>query len=167
MSKQSTLSERMASTILGQSSGPHRKGASGENMHGNLVFVYGTLKSGGVRDTIMEQFAELIGEFHTDAAWKMYTYGDAFPCITLDYDHNGVIHGELWSVDEFAMPWLDKIESFYTRSLISVKDDQGNRAAAWAYNIDNPTRLGFAPPTESSCIQMWEQDHTTHYLWEN
>jgi len=72
-----------------------------------LVFVYGTLKRGGVNHAWIEA-QQFVAEARTVPAYRMYDLG-GYPGMVRSAD--GIsIQGEIWSVDEAGLAQLDVLE---------------------------------------------------------
>ena len=72
-----------------------------------LVFVYGTLKRGGVNHAWIEA-QQFVAEARTVPAYRMFDLG-GYPGMVHSAD--GIsIQGEIWSVDEAGLAQLDVLE---------------------------------------------------------
>lgn len=94
------------------------------------VFVYGSLKKGYWNNVLLEN-QEYVGDGIV-RGFDMLSFG-AFPAIVPNND--GIIHGELYSVDDVALHRMDRLESngsFYQRELKNVEID-GTVEEAWVY----------------------------------
>jgi gamma-glutamylaminecyclotransferase len=88
-----------------------------------LVFVYGTLKRGGVNHGFLagQQF---MGIARTQAGYQLYDL-EGFPGMVPDSaDHDGVT-GEVWAVDAATLAALDELEGLreglYRREPIALQ----------------------------------------------
>jgi gamma-glutamylcyclotransferase (GGCT)/AIG2-like uncharacterized protein YtfP len=103
-----------------------------ENMH--LVFVYGTLRRGGVR-AMSERFpsSEFIGT--AQIRGTLYDLG-AFPGLLLN-ETNSLVLGEVYEVDDETLNRLDDIEasSYYIRKQVEVSLGT-DRTTCWIYVYD-------------------------------
>jgi gamma-glutamylcyclotransferase (GGCT)/AIG2-like uncharacterized protein YtfP len=110
----------------------------------NLVFVYGTLRQGGVREMprLFPQ-TEFIG-FGT-ARGRLYDFG-AYPGFMPDAEGAGDVIGEVYAVPAIVLQALDDIEryelhndagSYYHRREVDVTLRDGRRMTAWVY-VCNP-----------------------------
>ena len=104
-------------------------------MSKHLVFVYGTLRRGGVR-AMDELFpgAEFVGDARVSG--RLYDLGD-FPGLLLDESGARQVVGEVYEVDDETLSRLDDIEapSSYWRKRVEVS--VGNReTACWVYEPD-------------------------------
>jgi gamma-glutamylcyclotransferase (GGCT)/AIG2-like uncharacterized protein YtfP len=103
-------------------------------MNNHLVFVYGTLRQGGVR-AIPQIFpaAKFIGQ--ANVSGSLYDLG-AYPGLLLD-ESNSLVIGEVYEIDDEILHKLDEIEaaSDYWRKQVEVS--LGNhRMTCWVY-VDN------------------------------
>lgn len=103
-------------------------------MNKHLVFVYGTLRRGGVR-AMPDLFpdAKFIGQ--ADVGGSLYDLG-AYPGLLLD-ESNPPVKGEVYEVDDEILSKLDDIEtsSYYRRKRVEVS--LGNHGAVcWVYEPD-------------------------------
>ena len=93
------------------------------------VFVYGTLKR-GQRNAHYLQQAQYLGEFVTDAAYRMFLFDD-YPAVCLQGSH--AIRGEVYRVTETEFNALDELEGypdFYQRIEIDTSFGQ-----SWVYIV--------------------------------
>jgi gamma-glutamylcyclotransferase (GGCT)/AIG2-like uncharacterized protein YtfP len=111
-------------------------------MNKHLVFVYGTLRRGGLR-AMPDIFpdSEFVG--HANVAGSLYDLG-AYPGLILDESDSSVA-GEVYEVDDEILKKLDEIEApaRYWRKQVEVS--LGNRReTCWVYEPDTefyPRRL--------------------------
>ena len=99
----------------------------------NLVFVYGSLKTGGnIRGLDGMPGAEIVGRAKTTYPdYNMLDLG-AFPAVIKGENH---IQGEVWKCDDEVFADLDDIEGypdFYKR--VKTETSQGR---AWMYYLDD------------------------------
>lgn len=116
----------------------------------NLVFVYGSLKSGGmVRGLDGFPGATIVGKATTRYPdYNMLDLG-SFPGVTKKGDKH--IQGEVWEVDETTMNELDMIEGypeFYKRE--KTETSQGR---AWMYYLESDNYQSLSYP-ESDNITL-------------
>jgi gamma-glutamylaminecyclotransferase len=73
-----------------------------------LLFVYGTLKSGGRNHDLLagQQFQ---GTAVTRPRYRLYDQG-AYPCLVEDREIGVAVRGELWRVEESLLDRLDAFE---------------------------------------------------------
>jgi gamma-glutamylcyclotransferase (GGCT)/AIG2-like uncharacterized protein YtfP len=71
------------------------------------LFVYGTLKRGG-RANYLLAGQEFVGEARTLPRYRLFTR-NWYPCL-VDDPRGYAIEGELWRVQEPALPALDEFE---------------------------------------------------------
>lgn len=129
-------------------------GPRGERVNTELVFVYGTLRRGGVREiTSLVPSARFVDTASLPAT--LYDLGP-YPGI-FENDSTRVTRGELYEVPGTTLPALDQIEgcrrdipadSYYLRSERSVTLDSGLQSTAWVYHC-NPDRFAPAVVIES------------------
>jgi gamma-glutamylcyclotransferase (GGCT)/AIG2-like uncharacterized protein YtfP len=110
-------------------------------MSEHLVFVYGTLRKGGVRAMkLVAPTSRELGE--AQLRGRLFDLG-AFPGLQIDPEAH-VVHGELYGVDDAALERLDEIEqyfperpedSYYVRIPASVMND-GVRVGCWTYQFN-------------------------------
>lgn len=115
----------------------------------NLVFVYGTLKSGGmVRGLDGFPGASIVGKAKTTYPdYNMLDLG-SFPAVVKGTKH---IQGEVWEVDDQTMEELDMIEGypdFYKR--VKTETDKGR---AWMYYLESDSYQSLTYP-ESNNIDL-------------
>ena len=97
-----------------------------------LVFVYGTLRTGFGNNRLLEN-SELLDVGRTVEEYAMYDGGVPF---VNEKEKVSQIYGELYNVDEKTMLNLDFLEGhpiFYTRKKIFVETLQGQIVRAWLY----------------------------------
>lgn len=122
----------------------------------NLVFVYGTLRQGGVREMprLFPQ-TEFIG-FGTAKGW-LYDFG-AYPGFLPDDADGGDVVGEVYAVPAIVLQALDDIEryeprneagSYYHRREVTVTLQDGRQIAAWVY-VCNPDFYDCSRPLASN-----------------
>ena len=103
-------------------------------MSKHLVFVYGTLRRGGVR-AMPSIFPD--SKFVGDASvgGSLYDFG-AYPGLVLD-EANSPVVGEVYEVDEEILGRLDDIESsaYYRRKRVEVSLGD-RRVTCWVYEPD-------------------------------
>jgi len=144
-----------------------------ENTH--LVFVYGTLKSGGHNNHIMTRGrgeSVFVGRART--ADRVLLRDGGFPRMSpvdLDNDsevaHCGHVFGEVWRLNEAAFKAVDRLEghpTFYTRAkiIVDLRDSPGF-LVAWAYFILNPSpEATYMTPALGGFLE-WNQ--TTHFSY--
>ncbi len=102
------------------------------------VFVYGTLKRGQCRGSVL-MGQVFLGEQTTKPLYQMYKIS-SFPGIMLAENSSPVpIKGELWSVDEITLRRLDQIEghpNLFKRDKIEL--ESGLEAVAYYWNGRRP-----------------------------
>lgn len=76
-----------------------------------IVFVYGTLKSGGSNHAQMAGQLRL-GPARTVPGFTLYSLGE-YPGLVADPADTSGVSGELWSVDSAALAALDAFEGVY------------------------------------------------------
>ena len=98
----------------------------------NNLFVYGTLKKGFSRNTILKD-SLFIGEVMTKPLFTLIDltyYPGVLEC------GNTSIHGELYEVSDETLQYCDVIEghpNFYKR----IEIELNNNATAWCYVLDH------------------------------
>lgn len=123
-----------------------------------LVFVYGTLKSGGrLNPGLIHAGGTICGEAKIlSKGYVMRSLG-GYPALQKVADGSGTyIHGELWVVSAEGIATLDRIESypnFYNRELITVwSGNQSFKAIAYYVKTDTDDQkawLASCPVIES------------------
>jgi gamma-glutamylcyclotransferase (GGCT)/AIG2-like uncharacterized protein YtfP len=93
-----------------------------------LVFVYGTLKRGGVNHAWIEA-QQFVAEARTVPAYRMYDLG-GYPGMVRSAD--GIsIQGEIWNVDEAGLAQLDVLEDTaggeYERVVVPLEGEQATQ----------------------------------------
>jgi len=110
----------------------------------NYLFVYGTLKRGGVMHWLLQDFP-----FLGRAKAEDFMLYDLGPYPAMVYG-DGVVYGEVYEVsEEFlqSLDWVEGVPILYRRGLIEVVFEDGLSLKAWAY-IYNGSVKGF-PRVES------------------
>jgi gamma-glutamylcyclotransferase (GGCT)/AIG2-like uncharacterized protein YtfP len=101
----------------------------------HLVFVYGTLRQGGVRamPSIFPD-SKFIGK--ANVGGSLYDFG-AYPGLLLDEASSSVV-GEVYEVGEEILKKLDDMESssYYRRKQVEVSLGE-RRAVCWVYEPDS------------------------------
>ena len=100
----------------------------------NKLFVYGTLKNGYSRNSVLEE-SKFIGEYITKPNFTMVDLGFFPGLIEVG---NSSITGELYEVTDEILEYCDRIEghpTFYFRKKILLKNDQ----IVWSYVLDYKT----------------------------
>ncbi|MFL6284189.1 MAG: gamma-glutamylcyclotransferase [Pyrinomonadaceae bacterium] len=101
----------------------------------HLVFVYGTLRQGGMRAMpCIFPDSKFIGK--ANVGGSLYDFG-TYPGLLLDETHSPVV-GEVYEVGEEILNRLDDIESssYYSRKQVEVS--LGERSAVcWVYEPDS------------------------------
>lgn len=121
------------------------------------LFVYGSLKRGGPGEHIMAQTeAMLLGRAHTlNPSYEIHEI-DWYPGLTVgEY----FINGELWSVDDGILSYLDAYEGtmFERKEIPIVLGTNGNIHNAWVYMFnkrDLPPKRGVVTVHDT---QEWRQ----------
>jgi len=106
------------------------------------VFVYGTLRKGGLYHSLLAD-ADFLGEIRTTKDFKLLNLG-AYPAMVPG--HMAVL-GELYEVPDALLADLDRLEgapTLYYRAVIELADGSN----ALAYLLTNPG-LRVAPTIES------------------
>lgn len=76
---------------------------------GKLLFVYGTLKSGGrLNHHMIKVGAVLLCKSYYMEDSRLVNTGNGFPALT--YSQGDYVKGELWAVPEEGLLILDKVE---------------------------------------------------------
>lgn len=100
-------------------------------MNKHLIFVYGTLRQGGLR-AMPDIFpaAKFIGQ--ANVSGSLYDLGD-YPGLLLD-DANSSVIGEVYEIDDEIFHQLDEIEaaSDYRRTQVEVSLGH-DRMSCWVY----------------------------------
>jgi gamma-glutamylcyclotransferase (GGCT)/AIG2-like uncharacterized protein YtfP len=104
-------------------------------MNNHLVFVYGTLRQGGVRE--MPQIfpdAKFVGQ--ASVSGSLYDLG-TYPGLLLD-ESSSLVIGEVYEIDDETLYKLDEIEaaSDYGRKQVEVSLDN-QRMRCWIYAPDS------------------------------
>jgi gamma-glutamylcyclotransferase (GGCT)/AIG2-like uncharacterized protein YtfP len=119
----------------------------------HLVFVYGTLRKGGVR--AMPLVAPTCLDYGEAQLYgRLFDLG-AFPGLRID-PTGSVVHGELYGVDDATLDRLDDIEqyfperpneSYYVRLRVEVTNN-GENVGCWTYEF-NPLLIDAGPQIDS------------------
>ncbi|MFM2153601.1 MAG: hypothetical protein RL199_2036 [Pseudomonadota bacterium] len=100
-------------------------------MSEHRVFVYGTLLAGEPNHRLLRT-ASFEGPARTADGFALFDLG-AFPGMVRA--ETGVVHGEVYRVDDRTLTALDRLEGhpdFYVRTLIQLADGH----EVWAYLLD-------------------------------
>ena len=93
----------------------------------NLVFVYGTLRTGGSNFHLLEG-SKYLGYAQTTSSNYILRRGRSFPIVKKSkLSYAGKIEGEVFAVDALTMCELDRLEgnnTFYTREEVFVTLDE-------------------------------------------
>lgn len=120
-----------------------------------LVFVYGTLKSGGPLNHVMVSIdATLIGDANIRSKDFILRDLGQFPGLQKVESGSGTyIEGELWHTNTDGIKALDKIEEYpilYTRDLVTVwVDNQSFKAIAYHIDPSNNSWIHECPVIQS------------------
>lgn len=87
------------------------------------LFVYGTLKQGFSRHSVLDG-AAFLGEYDLDHA-TMYDLG-AFPMVMASFNSDDMVRGELYEVDDEHLAVCDAIETGYDRQWVKVTSVAGH-----------------------------------------
>ncbi len=96
----------------------------------NYLFVYGTLKRGGSRHWILEDFP-FLGRARAKG-FVLYDLGP-YPAMVPE---DGLVYGEVYEVSEEILrdlDWVEGVPVLYRRELIEVVFEDGTPLKAWAY----------------------------------
>jgi gamma-glutamylcyclotransferase (GGCT)/AIG2-like uncharacterized protein YtfP len=122
-------------------------------MSDDHIFVYGTLRKGGVRE-MPRLFPNCRDLGPATLRGCIHDFG-AYPGLRLDED--SVVHGEVYTVDAAALAVLDDIErffpddyeaSYYFRHRVVAVLAGGEPIECWAYEF-NPKYYGHRAPISS------------------
>ncbi|NCB03248.1 MAG: gamma-glutamylcyclotransferase [Spirochaetia bacterium] len=108
----------------------------------NLVFVYGTLKTGEDDHSIMDNLsAVLIGK--GQLAENKYVIANCMgiPYLVEDQAQPQFVKGEIYSIPTAKFKELDRFEKGYTRVLLPVYNSSGDKREAYAYLCDFPEHI--------------------------
>lgn len=103
----------------------------------NLVFVYGTLKSGFHNHELLSKATKIDKARTLNPFYRMYNLGP-HPAVSNNFGAYNYIIGELYEVDEDTMKDLDILEEYpnmYQRSLVEVVDFEQSIYLAWMYTM--------------------------------
>jgi gamma-glutamylcyclotransferase (GGCT)/AIG2-like uncharacterized protein YtfP len=100
----------------------------------HLVFVYGTLRRGGIR-AMPSIFPDATFIDDAKVNGRLYDFGE-YPGLLLDESNSPVV-GEVYEVDDETLGKLDEIEaeSHYLRKQFELSFDE-DRRACWVYVFD-------------------------------
>jgi gamma-glutamylcyclotransferase (GGCT)/AIG2-like uncharacterized protein YtfP len=94
------------------------------------VFVYGTLKRGGLNHHYLAG-QEFLGEARTASGYTLYSIGD-YPGMVRSAGPDDLVIGEVWSVDPTCLAALDELEGvaedLYERVPIPLAPPFANQA---------------------------------------
>jgi gamma-glutamylcyclotransferase (GGCT)/AIG2-like uncharacterized protein YtfP len=119
----------------------------------HLLFVYGTLKKGCSRSSVLES-SRFIGVAKTTPNYKLYDCG-TYPALVenMEFPHCGLgVWGELYEVGDSIMHRLDQIEGvavgLYKRALVNLSD----------FSLVNP-------PFSADTVDFLEKKATISYVY--
>ena len=116
-------------------------------MSRTVLFVYGTLKTGGRAHRLLAG-AEFLGPTWTLPLYRMYSLGP-FPGMVHDRANGMAIHGELWAVDDALLARLDRYEGvpgLFTREAVAVLGQSGEVQAYFFAGV---------VPKDAPCGHQW------------
>lgn len=120
-------------------------------MSKHLVFVYGTLRRGGVR-SMPELFpgSEFVGR--ASVRGQLYDFGE-YPGLRLD-ESGAAVAGEVYEVSGEILRKLDDIEApaYYSRREVEVSLG-GERVECWVYEPDLSLYPSRTPITSGDWIE--------------
>jgi len=96
-----------------------------------LLFVYGTLKRGGLRHGPLARQV-FRGEARTRPLYALYHVG-AYPGLKPRPDGGQAVRGELYEVGRSLLPWLDREEGAPDLFALAPVEVEGVEGPAWAY----------------------------------
>ncbi len=96
-----------------------------------LLFVYGTLKRGGVRHHVLRG-QRFLREARTRPKYLLFDFGTHPGMVVADGDGRA-IHGELYEVERGLIPELDQIEGAPEEYRLAPVEVEGEAAAVAAY----------------------------------
>jgi gamma-glutamylcyclotransferase (GGCT)/AIG2-like uncharacterized protein YtfP len=101
-----------------------------------LLFVYGTLKRGGVRHGPLAK-QRFLGTVRTAPGYALWDLG-AYPGLTPS-DDGARVGGELYEVERSLLGLLDAVEGAPQLFRLGPIELEGNSSPAWAYFHQLPT----------------------------
>jgi gamma-glutamylcyclotransferase (GGCT)/AIG2-like uncharacterized protein YtfP len=103
-------------------------------MNKHLVFVYGTLRRGGIR-AMPSLFPDSTFVDKAKVRGRLYDFGE-YPGLLLD-ESGSPVAGEVYEVDDEILNRLDEIEteSYYLRKQLEITFGESRRAC-WVYVFD-------------------------------
>lgn len=124
------------------------------------VFVYGTLMRGGANHAVLARLAaRYVGSARTARGRTLVDLGPYPALLPLDEARDALapnVHGEIYEVDDAAMPALDEFEgcpTLYTRARIPLTTDEGE-AEAWVYVFARPLPRSAQPVTTGRYVKV-------------
>jgi gamma-glutamylaminecyclotransferase len=108
-----------------------------------LLFVYGTLKRGGVNDHLLRD-QDFIGEATTAPRYRVFDLGP-YPGLVRDDASGLAVQGELFAVSDCCLAELDDFEGvpeLFTRDRIEVDGFEEVWAYCWNQPVPNGARSG-------------------------
>jgi len=112
-----------------------------------VLFVYGTLKTGGQSNHLLAG-AEFLGRARTLPLYRLYGLG-WHPGLVVDQTNGVSVHGELWAVDDSLLAKLDAYEGtpeWFRREAIAIADHFGD-VQAYFFNGE--------VPADAPCGDRW------------
>lgn len=102
-----------------------------------LLFVYGTLKRGGVRNFLLRG-QKFLGEARTVPRYALYDLG-AYPGLVQAEEDGQVVYGELYEVEQSLLPRLDAVEGAPTLFRLEQLELQGHDRLVRSYFYQRAT----------------------------
>ena len=126
-----------------------------EKMH--LLFVYGTLKKGCSRSSVMES-SRFIGVAKTTPNYKLYDCG-TYPALVAS--ENGGVWGELYEVDDSVMSRLDQIEGVDADMILLYFEDPAFLEKLKAFNFSDLEETDYnGTPVKELSIELSGSDES-------
>jgi gamma-glutamylcyclotransferase (GGCT)/AIG2-like uncharacterized protein YtfP len=95
------------------------------------LFVYGTLKRGGIRHGPLAA-QRYLGEARTTPRYALVDLGD-FPGLVASPEGGMAVHGELYEVNCSLVDWLDATEGAPEWFALELIELAGQEGVVWAY----------------------------------
>lgn len=118
------------------------------------LFVYGTLMSGFGNNRLLNS-SNLIDSATTED--KLTLLASSIPFL-VDEEGKSYVRGEVYSVNESTLKAIDQLEghpTWYSRKIISVINELGDKIKAWAY---------FMPKSETRHAKVIESGSYRDYI---
>ncbi len=125
------------------------------------IFVYGTLMSGFGNNALLKN-SRLVEAATTED--NLVLLANSIPYL-LDEEGKSYVRGEIYEVNENSLKKIDQLEGhpdWYSRKIISVVTDLGDKMEAWVYFMPR-SKAGNATVVESGDYREYMKEKSVLY----